>query len=265
MNRNLDEKQSTSTWRPIKAVLLSLLMPGLGQIYNGDFTKGIIFFGLFAGAVPLFSRIAVNGPVSALWIFVVLGAMLAFGIFIVSVVNAYRSAQRTKTIPEPKEGGGPHLLLAFLLFGYLFVLSPSSDNTREHVVELFRVPTASMSPAVEEGDYVFVDKRIHSDKPPFTVHRGDIAVFIYPNDRTRTYIKRVAALPGEEIQVDKENIRVPNGYIFVLGDNRDNAEDSRRFGPVPLSDVIGVARQVWFNSKTASIFDRLGKSVSRAD
>ncbi len=59
-----------------------------------------------------------------------------------------------------------------------------------------------------------------------------------------------------------EKSTVPNGHIFVLGDNKDNAEDSRRFGPVPLSDVIGVARQIWFNANSPSIFDRIGKPVT---
>jgi signal peptidase I len=99
------------------------------------------------------------------------------------------------------------------------------------------------------------------------VERGDIVVFNPPND-DKPYIKRIIGLPGDvisfandhvyvngvEVQEDhiddptrcptsncQRPVTVPEGHVYVLGDNRDNSDDSRYFGPVPIDDIIGKA------------------------
>jgi signal peptidase I len=58
------------------------------------------------------------------------------------------------------------------------------------------------------------------------------------------------------------DVTVPPGQIFLLGDNRDNTTDSRKFGAVPLSDLVGKARQVWFSKSESGVrWERLGKVV----
>jgi signal peptidase I len=181
------------------------------------------------------------------------------------------------------------------------VLSPLTAFTKDHLIETFKVPSASMVPAILPGDRFFADKRVgHRGGPP--VHRGDVAVFVYPNDRTTMYVKRVVGLPGDRIQIDGMLVLVngqtivgdevhdlgsaelnrqltdhrafgetvdgksyvvlwrtdgahdalttivPSGQVFVLGDNRDSSRDSRQFGALPLADVSGVARQIWFSA-----------------
>ena len=95
--------------------------------------------------------------------------------------------------------------------------------------------------------------------------RGDVVTFVYPDDRSKRYIKRIEALPGEIIiGADGTRKEVPHGLVYVLGDNRAHSYDSREFGFVPLSDIIAKVRQVYYSSGTDGIrWDRIGSVVGR--
>lgn len=108
----------------------------------------------------------------------------------------------------------------------------------------------------------------HLEKPPeragWVPQRGAIVTLAQPNEPARVLIKRIVGLPGETIAIDQGIVlidgrrldepyvvyndrrdmpaqRVPEDSVYVLGDNRPNSGDSRQFGPVPLSDLLGVA------------------------
>jgi signal peptidase I len=148
------------------------------------------------------------------------------------------------------------------------------------LIQAFYIPSASMEPQLAIGDRVLVNKlsyRLHD------VNRGDIVVFERPpgdagDPEIKDLIKRVVALPGEtvsgrggqifiddrplrepyigqeEIIADFGPTKVPNGRVFVMGDNRDNSKDSRVFGPIKESIIVGRAFvRVW----PASAFDLL--------
>ena len=142
--------------------------------------------------------------------------------------------------------------------------------------QAFYIPSASMEPTLEKGDRVLVNKLSYD---LHDIHRGDIVVFELPpekvgDDGIKDLIKRVIGLPGETIEtrdgivyIDGERLDepyladgvttdsppiekqvVPEGHIFVMGDNRDNSADSRfaNRGPIPIDDVVGRAFvQVW--------------------
>ncbi len=95
--------------------------------------------------------------------------------------------------------------------------------------------------------------------------KGDVVTLVYPDDRSKKYIKRIEALPGETITcADGARKEVPHGFVYVLGDNRAHSYDSRQFGFVPLSDVIAKVRQVYYSSGTDGIrWSRIGAVVSR--
>lgn len=199
---------------------------------------------------------------------------------------------------------------------------------RTFVIEPFKIPSGSMIPTLLVGDYLFVSKFAYGHRIPYTKERlfmgegpkrGDIAVFEYPRDPSKDYIKRIVGLPGDRIiyqdkrlyindvpikydevggytyrnekglEVDSSQfieqldgvphsilVRpfsfsdqitdevVPPGHYFVIGDNRDNSNDSRFWGFVPAHGLVGRAVAIfwsWDGQNNRLRWDRLGNPV----
>lgn len=142
-------------------------------------------------------------------------------------------------------------------------------GAREFLVQAFWIPSPSMTPTLEPGDRVLVNKlayKVHD------VNHGDLVVFERPpeasngeDDEIKDLIKRVVAVGGDTIEaregmvyVNGERIEepylvegtptdnlppreIPEGMVFVMGDNRTNSEDSRVFGPIAEDTIVGRA------------------------
>ncbi len=152
---------------------------------------------------------------------------------------------------------------------------------RYYLVQPFFVKGASMESNFEDGDYIFVDELSYQFSDP---KRGDVVIFRYPLDRSQFFIKRVIGLPGETIEIKDNKVYVynfdnPKGFIlqepyldanqqtlgnirirlddndyFVLGDNRLQSSDSRRWGAVNRASITGrAAIRLWPISKIAKI------------
>lgn len=166
------------------------------------------------------------------------------------------------------------LLLALLLA--LFI--------RAFVVQAFRIPSGSMIPALLVGDQILVDKVVYRFRKP---ERGEVVVFKYPRDESRDFIKRVIGLPGEKLEVRNRVVYIngepieedayayhqfdknypaigdyfgpvdipPNNY-FVMGDNRENSQDSRFWGFLDESKVVGRAFIIYWSRDTLKMFPR---------
>lgn len=130
------------------------------------------------------------------------------------------------------------------------------------VVQPFFIPSGSMEPTLLPGDHVLVNKFIYYVREP---RRGDIMVFKYPVDPSKDFIKRVIAVEGETVQIrdgqvfingspikekfvanehDPSNfgpVKVGEGKVFVMGDNRTSSFDSRAFGLLPRKNILGKA------------------------
>jgi signal peptidase I len=151
---------------------------------------------------------------------------------------------------------------------------------RYFLVQPFFVKGASMEPTFQDGNYILIDELSYDFREPI---RGDVVVFRFPEDRSQFFIKRIIGLPGETVEVKNNMVKVynqehpqgqvlkepyldrnqitagnmktvldPNEY-FVLGDNRLRSSDSRIWGTVNRSLIIG---RVFFR---ALPFDEFGK------
>jgi signal peptidase I len=131
-----------------------------------------------------------------------------------------------------------------------------------------RVEGTSMLPVLEDQDRLFVNKMAYRVGE---IHRGDVVVFIYPHDHQKSYIKRVIALPGDDLKIDHGHVYVngrelsekyvpprfedarslpesvvPDHEYFVMGDHRSISSDSRDFGPVDRDLIYGKAAFVYW-------------------
>ena len=131
-----------------------------------------------------------------------------------------------------------------------------------------RVEGTSMLPMLEDQDRLFINKMAYRVGD---VQRGDVVVFLYPRDHQKSYIKRVIAVPGDDLRIDHGRVWVngramaepyvparyrderteaemviPAGEYFVMGDHRSISSDSRDFGPVERSLIYGKAAFVYW-------------------
>lgn len=175
---------------------------------------------------------------------------------------------------------------------------------RTFIVCAYKIPSRSMVPTLLVGDHILVNKFIYGVKLPLLRNtlipvsrpkRGDIVVFIFPNDRSKDFIKRVIGVGGDKIEIRNKKIfindqeyqdaygvysdknihaqafdtrdnfgpvTVPPKAIFVMGDNRDESLDSRFWGFVDLKDVEGKAFIIywsWNRDEHNLRWERLGK------
>jgi signal peptidase I len=177
---------------------------------------------------------------------------------------------------------------------------------RTFIVQAFKIPSGSMKPTLLVGDHILVNKFIYGVKLPFVgktlipvkqPRRGDVIVFVFPEDPTKDFIKRVVAVGGDTIAIrnkqlfingqpapdphahfvdqrsmppdiyPRDNLKprlVPEGHLFCMGDNRDQSYDSRYWGFVPLDDVRGKAFLIYWSWKEMGLgvrWERLGDVV----
>jgi signal peptidase I len=126
-----------------------------------------------------------------------------------------------------------------------------------------RIEGNSMAPLLSDHELIFINRLVYHFEP---VQRGDVVVFWYPEDRTKSFIKRIVALPGETVEIrqglvyidgvwlpelyvpsqfedlsDLGPVLVPSECYFVMGDHRNSSNDSRVFGPIDSRSIYGRA------------------------
>src|SRR5450759_2937084 len=126
-----------------------------------------------------------------------------------------------------------------------------------------KVEGTSMNPLLSDQERIFINKFVYRFEP---IERGDVVVFWYPLDRSKSFIKRVVGLPQDTVEIREGQVylngkvlqepyvppesadfgtlsltRIPAGEYFVMGDHRTSSNDSRIFGPVPRNFIYGKA------------------------
>jgi signal peptidase I len=178
----------------------------------------------------------------------------------------------TPSVPQPLSGKVlgisawvRDLFISLIISGFIIVF----------LYQPVKVEGTSMLPGLQDQERIFINKFVYRWEP---VESGDIVVFHYPRDPSKSYIKRVIAIAGDRVQIDEgrvyvngellaepyvpqeyadfrsyPEIKVPAHSFFLLGDHRTSSSDSRDFGPVDDRYIYGKAVFVYWP------MDKLGK------
>jgi len=265
--------------KPWVAFILSLLTPGLGQIYNGQLKKGLLFLGLLFIPLIIASAKFIHNFNGFAWLVLV---ELLLRLYI--IVDSIRFAKtQTEFIPKKYNSWYYHLLFASGIVS-LFQIFPPHKVLRIHS---FNISTESNMPAMMPDDKVVANLEEYNGRKP---QYGELVAFNSPQGGVWTF--RVVGLPGDKIDFDGSFLTVnakkckvtrvgskeingwpmieyveelPNGYkhhillyngddggkresrqltvpqdsFYLMGDNRDNALDSRFIGPIGGENILG--------------------------
>jgi len=279
-------KKLTERRIPWKAGLLSILVLGLGHVYNGRAKRGILLYSILwlLGLPGVILLVVLPTPFNLAVFIIVALIVLAFSLYV--IIDSIKTARDIGDDYKLKAYNKWYIYVAVILIIWLV---PPARIVRAMVVQALKNPSGSMFPTLQIGDHFLLDKLsygirnpiwqgylIRYDKP----ERGNMVVFVYPADRSKDFLKRVIGVEGDRVEIRNKKVfingepiedphasfqdtspgpggvhlrdnygprSVPKGHIFVLGDNRDRSYDSRFWGFVPLRDVKGKAFVIYWS------------------
>jgi signal peptidase I, bacterial type len=275
---------------PFSALLLSIV-PGLGQIYNGQPRKGLVFIVIDLLVPVAFGLTGILNNLNGLVTLVVFAIIF----IIYRMADGFIQAKKLVNY-ELKSYNKWYLYLSFVIVTGIvrtFLDLPASTG-----IQTFKIPTPSMNPTMQPGDRVVASLNYYDNNP---IQQGDIVVFNSPQGGIWTF--RVIGLPSDSIEIKEgkvyvnnqlneltatgeyvlddqdvvqyqeqlnptkkiktlrykkvlmtdtqtfDKIGVPANEYFLLGDNRDNAFDSRFLGTIKRDDILGrVIYSYWGNT-----------------
>jgi signal peptidase I len=258
--------------RPWLAALLTILETGLGHIYSGNLKRGLILFCIaqFLSLVFVVSLVVIVP--NAFYMILTILVSVAFTVY--CVVDAVLIARRKKENYQPAKYNRWFVYVGYLLVTALLVQMCTSFLVVPYLIQAYKMPTGSMEPTLLVGDHILINKHIYRADEP---RRGEVIVFRYPPNPETAYVKRLIGEPGDTVEMVgrtvyinggpiKENyaqyldpgsinghygpFRVPSDQYFVMGDNRDNSQDSRFWGFVPRENLLGKAMIIYWSFET---------------
>jgi signal peptidase I len=202
-----EEKVQTENKRwPWVAVTLSVIMTGLGHIYCGRIVKGLVLAFISCILIPfIFGVFSVSH--STIRIVVIIGALLASSvIWLFAIIDSGYTAEHIKENYILKDYNRWYVYVILILMG-TGGSTQIAFNVRTFYLQAFRVPVASNYPTIIPNDRFLANKIAYKNSDP---QKGDLIVFINPDDRRQNYIKRIVAVGGETIEIK-------NGDVYVNG------------------------------------------------
>ena len=267
------------------AGLFSYFVPGLGQLYNGQLIKallmhiGMTVWGglLFSLLFPMLQSSVTPQWVTTIFVLLIGSVILHWTIILESIRTAWKKRRETF---DPKAYNRWIVYGAVIvLFGLVNLIETRA--IRNHVIKPFRIPTQSMAPTLIPGDMLLSNQLYFARHNP---ERGDVVIFHPPGQPKGFYIKRIVGLPGDTLSIQDNVVFIngeqlpesylnpetgkpsrgdyapivlpPNGY-YLLGDNRNNSQDSRDWGTIGRGQIVGKPMFVYFSSGCPSLFDRI--------
>jgi len=250
--------------RSVLAVIWSIILPGLGQIYLGKIKRGVVFL-LGLSLIRILGILYLLSPNTKGFPGFLVIPDLLFYFYI--AFDSYRISRRIESLASSKR------CLAIYIF-YIFTVGGLCLYLKENYVQVFKVPAGSMRPTIIESDQIFVDKNSYKKSEP---KRGDVVVFIGPKNRKEKFVKRIVGLPNETIEIkggailingipvtqpevikkfyyyncgdfakERQQVKIPENSYFVLGDNSQSSLDSRYWGLVPKSNILGKVYKIYY-------------------
>ncbi|MGI9067685.1 MAG: signal peptidase I [Pyrinomonadaceae bacterium] len=149
--------------------------------------------------------------------------------------------------------------VSLLFLAFFLLIGSSCSMVKKIAVQPVKVEGVAMEPGLKHGDRIFIARSYDR------IGRGDIIIFYYPADQSKSYIKRAVGLPNDRVEIREGRVLVngeslPEPYVdaknnqamrssneiklaedsyYVLGDNRDSSNDSRSWGPLPKKFIYG--------------------------
>jgi signal peptidase I len=237
-------------------------------------------------------------PSTAVLIGLLVTVLVVLGVYLYSIVDAYRVARREGANYQLHDYNRPIVYAVFIVVGLTYPASVFYV-LRANCFAAYLIPTRSEIPTLLPGDHVLVNRVTLQLRYPM---RGDVVVFRHNlGEMQQTWVKRVIGLPGDTVEIrqgevilngkklerdrvpvssltgitsgidgevyeeinggaryrimiapapepipDFQKQEVPEGQLFVLGDNRNESRDSRSFGCIPRADVVGQLQYIYY-------------------
>ena len=204
-----ESTNQTNRRRPWIAVVLSLVMPGLGHTYCGRLPRGLVF--LFVYFVPILllqaGRVFESFGSAITGVIVLITA--APLMHLAAIIDSYYVAKRTRGDYEIKDYNRWYVYVVLVLLNSASSLN-ASFSLRATYLEAFRVPTVSNYPTIAPNDRLLANKIAYINSDP---KRGDLVVFTNPQDRRVNFIKRVVAIGGETVEIKDGMLYINDGQV----------------------------------------------------
>jgi signal peptidase I len=221
---------------PLAAAFLNLIFPPLGFVYVGKSAYAWVYVFIIVGLVPVASWTRAFFLPHGVLAFLA----IAIGIWIGVVIFAAVLARRQDSVTAPRW----YVYVMFIVVGVF--LTSVYEVIKLHREEwlgyaMYRIPSGAMVPTILIGDFIVADTTSLSSKTGEGPSRGDVVTFLYPEDPTIPFIKRVVGLPGDHIAYYDKVLYINGDKVEqeILGTYAGAGADARMIGASLRREVIG--------------------------